>query len=150
MPTRAVLDELIRVGAVHRREDGRFDLLVRAYVPQQGANEKMAILGADVADLIGTIDHNLLHGLETPRFQRKVMYQNMPADVVPAFKKLSSAQAQALLEKLDRWLASQAVDTPDQPTLSPKAPTTPKVRIGLGIYYVEEPLDSTCRGKGNP
>jgi hypothetical protein len=149
MPTRAVLDELIRVGAVQRREDGRFDLLVRAYVPQKGANEKMTILGTDVADLICNIDHNLQHGTENPWFQRKVMYQTMPADVVPTFKKLSSAKAQALLEKLDCWLASQAKDTPEEPTLSPNA-IAPKVRIGLGIYYVEEPFDSTCREKGTP
>jgi hypothetical protein len=149
MPTRAVLDELVRVGAVHRREDGRFDLLVRAYVPQQGVNEKMAILGTDVADLISTIDHNLQHGTDNPWFQRKVMYQTMPADVVPAFKKLSSTQAQALLEKLDRWLASQAKDTPNEPTLPPGA-IAPKVRIGLGIYYVEETLDSTSPEKGTP
>lgn len=148
MPTRAVLDELIRVGAVHRREDGRFDLLVRAYVPQKGANEKMAILGADVADLIATIDHNLQDGGEHPRFQRKVMYQNIPTDLVPAFKKLSSAQAQVLLEKLDRWLASQTEDIPTQAALPANSPAPPNVRIGMGIYYVEEHLDSTVIGKG--
>lgn len=147
MPTRAVLDELVRVGAVHRREDGRVDLLVRAYVPQKGVDEKMAILGADVADLVSTIDHNLQHGTDNPWFQRKVMYQSMSADVIPAFKKLSSTQAQALLEKLDGWLASQAKETQKEPTLSPSA-IAPKVRIGLGIYYVEEPLDSTYREKG--
>ena len=144
MPTRAVLDELVRVGAVHRREDGRVDLLVRAYVPQKGADEKMAILGADVADLVSTIDHNMQHGTDNPWFQRKVMYQSMSADVIPAFKKLSSTQAQALLEKLDRWLASQAKHTQKEPTLSPSA-IAPKVRIGLGIYYVEEALDSNYR-----
>lgn len=148
MPTRAVLDELIRVGAVHRREDGRFDLLVRAYVPQKGANEKMAILGADVADLIATIDHNLQEGVAHPRFQRKVMYQNIPTDLVPAFKKLSSAQAQVLLEKLDRWLASQTEDIPTQAALPANSPAPPNVRIGMGIYYVEEHLDSTVIGKG--
>ena len=149
MPTRAVLDELVRVGAVLRREDGRIDLLVRAYVPQKGANEKMAILGTDVADLIGTIDHNLQHGTENPRFQRKVMYQDMSADVVPAFKKLSTAQAQALLEKLDHWLSSHADLESDKPTFSSKALGS-KVRLGLGIYYVEEHLDSTLSEKGTP
>ncbi len=108
MPTRAVLDELIRVGAVQRRDDGRIELLVRAYVPQKGVNEKLAILGSDVADLIETIDHNLQDGVSNPRFQRKVMYHNMPADLLPAFKNLSSEQAQVLLEKLDRWLSIQA------------------------------------------
>jgi hypothetical protein len=150
MPTRAVLDELIRVGAVHRREDGLIELLVRAYVPHKGVSEKLGILGADVADLIATIDHNLQDDVAHPKFQRKVMYHSMPADVVPAFKKLSSAQAQALLEKLDRWLASQAAKAPEQSHLSPQASATSKVRVGLGIYYVEEHIDSTFSEKGNP
>ena len=41
-----------------------------------------------------------------PRFQRKVMYHSIRADALPAFRKLSAAQAQSLLEKLDRWLAA--------------------------------------------
>src|SRR5690349_420533 len=59
VPPRAVLDELVRVGAVLRRNDGRIELLARAYVPSSGVDEKLAILGSDVADLITTIDHNI-------------------------------------------------------------------------------------------
>jgi hypothetical protein len=137
MPARAVLDELVRVGAVRRREDGRFELLARAYVPQQSAVEKLGILGADAADLIETIDHNLQHGTADPRFQRKVMYQNVPVDALPAFRKLSAMQSQALLEELDHWLAAHDIDNPAQ------SPDLPRARVGLGIYYFEERLDST-------
>jgi hypothetical protein len=132
MPARAVLDELLRVGAVRRLEDdGRLELTVRAYVPRGGEAEKLDILGRDVADLIATIDHNLQHGQDDPRFQRKVMYRRMPASAGPAFRKLSAREAQALLERLDRWLAAHDVD--EEPARD--AP----VRIGLGIYYFEEP-----------
>jgi len=150
MPTRAVLDELVRVGAVQRRADGQVELLVRAYVPQKGVSEKLGILGTDVADLIATIDHNLQDGVTQPKFQRKVMYHSVPADVVPAFKKLSSEQAQALLEKLDRWLAKQTASAPDKSRAPAKTTTSPKVRLGLGIYYVEDKFDSTFSENGNP
>ena len=136
MPARAVLDELLRVGAVQQRKDGRIELLTRAYVPQGSAVEKLRILGTDVADLIETIDHNLQHGATDARFQRKVMYQSMPADAVPAFRKLSAAQSQALLEKLDRWLAAHDIDNP------PENRDAPRARIGVGIYYFEDRLDS--------
>jgi len=135
MPARAVLDELVRVGAVHRREDGRFELLTRAYVPQQSAVDKLRILGADVADLIETIDHNLQHGTSHPRFQRKVMYHSVPVDALPALRKLGATQSQALLEKLDRWLAAHDIDNP------PESPDLPRARVGLGIYYFEEHLE---------
>ena len=142
MPPRAVLDELLRVGAVQRRADGDIELLVRAYVPQKGTSEKLGILGTDVADLIATIDHNLQEGATQPRFQRKVMYHNMTADVLPAFKNLSATEAQALLEKLDRWLSIQA----EKPDVQGSA----KVRVGLGIYYIEEQVEPASSGKGTP
>jgi hypothetical protein len=69
-PVRAVLDELLRVGAVRRTDRGRLELVARAHVPQRSPIDKIAILGADVADLIDTIDHNIEHGDTDPRFQR--------------------------------------------------------------------------------
>ncbi len=134
MPARAVLDELLRVGAIRQRDDGCVELVEKAYVPQGGEAEKLGILGSDVADLIATIDHNLQHGRDDPWFQRKVMYRSMPSDVRPAFRALSGKQAQGLLEKLDAWLSERDIDDPDDPTQAPR------VRIGLGIYYFEAPV----------
>ena len=112
MPARAVLDELRARGrgASARRRAGR--IADARLCAAASAVEKLRILGTDVADLIDTIDHNLQHGATDPRFQRKVMYQSMPADALPAFRKLSAAQSQALLEKLDRWLAAHDIDNP--------------------------------------
>jgi hypothetical protein len=129
-----MLDELLRVGAVRQHDDRRLELIANAYVPQGGEPEKLVILGSDVADLIGTIDHNLQHGSTDPRFQRKVMYRNYPAALLPAFRKLSAAQSQALLEKFDHWLAEHA-----DPSTSDKTPA-PRMRLGVGIYYFEEPM----------
>lgn len=133
MPARAVLDELLRVGAVRRREDQRLELVTRAYIPQGGEVEKLGILGSDVGDLIATIDHNLQHGGTDARYQRKVMYRSVPADIRPAFRALSASQSQALLERLDVWL-SEHDSEPD-----PRQPGEQRVRLGLGIYYFEAP-----------
>jgi Family of unknown function (DUF6502) len=142
MPARAVLDELVRVGAVRGRMDGRFELVTRAYVPQRSAADKLGILGSDVADLIGTIDHNLQHGETDPRFQRKVMYHSIPVEALPAFRKLGAAQAQSLLERLDRWLRERDSDIPADGSGSAR------VRVGLGIYHFEEPsAPSTSQGE---
>jgi len=130
MPARAVLDELIRVGAVAQHEDGMLELLTHAYIPQRSPADKIGILGSDVADLISTIDHNLEHGATDPRYQRKVMYQSIPVADLPAFRKLSAAQSQALLERLDRWLAEHDTDI---------RPGEARARVGVGIHYFEEP-----------
>ena len=135
MPVRAVLDELLRVGAVQRLADGRIELRTRAYVPAHGDDEKLHILGNDVADLVATIDHNLQHGGSDARFQRKVMYRGIAPQALPAFRKLSAAQAQALLERLDRWLAAQLDSQPHAD------PGSAHARVGLGIYYFEQTLE---------
>jgi Family of unknown function (DUF6502) len=86
-----------------------------------------------VADLISTIDHNIEHGAEDPRFQRKLMYHSMDTATLPAFRRLSAERAQALLEELDRWLAAHDTVTPADVAEPSRA------RVGLGIYYFEEP-----------
>lgn len=134
MPARAVFDELLRVGAVERIADGRLVPIMRAYIPQQGVAEKLAILASDVADLITTIEHNIEHGITDARYQRKVMYHSMPVDAIPAFNALSARQAQALLEQLDQWLAAHDSDPPAD------NPDVPRARLGIGIYYFEERL----------
>lgn len=131
MPARAVLDELLRVGAVRQLKDGRVELVERAYVPRDGDDEKLRILGTDVAELVSTIDHNLRKDSGTPRFQRKLSYQGVPTQTVHAFRQLSAAQAQALLENLDSWLARHIAGS--------RGKDLQRSRVSLGIYYYEEP-----------
>jgi hypothetical protein len=131
MPAGAVMDELLRVGAIQRAENGQLALAQRAYVPARGEPEKLAMLGTDVTDLIETIDHNIEHGAQDPRFQRKVMYHDMSLAAIPAFRKVSATKAQALLEHLDVWLAKRATRQDDDSDAT-------RARIGLGIFYFEE------------
>jgi hypothetical protein len=134
MPFRAVLDELARVGAAERDDQGCVRLVARAYVPLRQEGMKIHILGADVAALIETIDHNLKSS-EAPFFQRKVLYDNLPERVLPEFRELAGRSAQGLLEKLDRWLSRRDRDV--NPTVKGAGRRT----AGLGIYYFEEPHD---------
>jgi hypothetical protein len=107
--------------------------VARGYVPQHSPADKLRMLGTDVADLITTIDHNIEHGATDPRFQRKVMYDGIPVDALPAFRRWSATFSQALLEKLDRWLAARDAADPAHATSGPFA------RVGVGIYYFEGP-----------
>jgi hypothetical protein len=78
IPVRAMLDELVRVGAVRQLKDGRIVLVARGYIPQKDMDQKFAVLGQDTSDLTTTIDHNLYESPSSPRIQRKVMYDNVP------------------------------------------------------------------------
>ena len=132
IPFRAVLDELLRVGVVEKVSDESIRLKTRAYVPESGDTEKLNILGTDVADLVSTIDHNLQHGSADPFFQRKVMYDNVPVEALQEFRRMSGSQAQALLERLDKWLSQHDRDT------RPGTGGSGQIRTGIGIYYFEE------------
>jgi len=135
IPVRAMLDELIRVGAVRRLRDGRIVLAVRGYIPQKGMDQRLAILGQDAADLITTIDHNLYGNPTNPRIQRKVMYDNVPVEAAEKFQSIAQARAQEMLEGLDRWLSHHDRD------VNPTAKGKGRVRVGLGLYHFEERLD---------
>jgi len=134
VPPRAILDELLRVGAAELVDDATVRLLARAYLPATGEVEKLAILGADCADLIATIDHNLQGDADTARLQRKVAYDNLSEEAVARFRLLAARRAQVLLEELDEWLAEHDRD------MNPGAEGGGRHRVGLGIYYFEDDL----------
>jgi len=136
MPVRAIFDELVHVGAIQELKDGRICLRSRGYIPRKGDAEKLAILGTDTADLIATIDYNLYQAPSKPRFQRKVMYDNVPQEAAKEFQILAAAQGQELLETLDRWLSHRDRD------MNPSSKGTGRVRVGLGVYQFEEDVDS--------
>jgi len=132
VPPRAILDELIHVGAVERREDAKIGLLTRAYIPRGIEAHKLNILGMDVHHLISAIDHNLNPDTTDPIFQRKVSYDNLPDEVLPKFHKLFTKRAQTLLESADQWLAQRDRD------ITPTVNGSGRNRAGFGIFFFEE------------
>jgi hypothetical protein len=135
---RAVLDELLRVGTVECDEAGNIRLLARVYIPRRSDLAKLAILGADVSFLIDTIDHNL-QDPEHPRFQRKVMYDNLPAEAIEQLRPLVARHAQELIETLDAWMARHDRDA------NPSARGSGRFRAGLGVFYFEQDLERSHR-----
>jgi hypothetical protein len=135
IPVRAMLDELLHVGAVEQLKNGNICLRARGYIPQKSAPEKLHILGVDTADLIATIDHNVYVAPHQPRFQRKVMYDNIPAEAAQEFRAIAAARGQELLEAMDRWLSNRDRD------VNPTSKGSGRVRTGLGIYHFEDRVE---------
>ncbi len=130
VPFRAVLDELLRVGAIERVGKDSIRLIQRAYLPKTDEAAMLEILGTDVNDLITTIDHNLT--VQESFFQRKVAYDNLPREIIQELRQLSASRSQALLEEMDRWLAQRDRDT------NSAVRGSGRIRAGIGIYYFEE------------
>jgi len=132
VPHRAILDELLRVGAVERTADEKVRLLARAYIPVAGDEEKLEILGTDTAYLIDTIDHNLRAEPGNAFFQRKAMYDNLPDEAVEELRADLATRAEKFLEQADRRLAERDRDA------NPNATGTGRRRAGIGIFWFEE------------
>jgi hypothetical protein len=131
---RPILDELTRAGTVEQIEDGRLRLVAHSYIPQASEPEKLHILGTDVAFLISTIAHNLVPNTES-RFERKVMYNNVPDHALPEFRELSANQAQSMLDMWGSWLAKH--DRDETPSIEGKGRNC----VGMCIFYFEEPYE---------
>ena len=134
VPPRAVLDELLRVGAVERGDKGNVALRVRAYIPERNDSQRLDLFGTDVGHLLSTIDWNLDPGTSGPLFQRKVAYDNLPEEILPKFRSLFHKKAQALLENADRWLAQRDRD------VNPDIKGSGRHKAGFGIFFFEEPF----------
>ncbi len=131
VPPRALLDELIQIGAVHIDDAERIHLQVDAYLPKGDTKKMYSILGTDVALLIAAIDHNTDDETDRPWLQRKVAYDNIPIEALEVIRVHSARTGQHLLEQLDRMLAQYDRDA------NPKSTGTGRMQAGVGIYYFE-------------
>jgi len=132
IPPRAVLDELIRVGAVALTPEGNVQLLERGYIPARGTEEKLAILGVDASELIGAITHNIDHPDEEPFLQRKVWYDNIGADALSELRHQVRGTGTEFVQTINNVIASYDRDR------DPQAPGGARKRVVLGVYYFEE------------
>jgi Family of unknown function (DUF6502) len=134
IPSSAMLSVLEAANCVNV-VNGSAQLLQHAYIPEGEPDEKINILGNDVAELIATIDHNLISSPENLRFQRKVSNVRIDPAAVAKFQQLSARKAQRLLEELDAWLSKHEVDE------NLPSHTLPHY-VALGIYFTEHPSAS--------
>jgi hypothetical protein len=125
-------------------KNGRLRPLERAYIPQSDEAEKLAILGADVGDLISSIDHNLDTESDAAFYQRKVAYDNLPASYLPRLRTLVRRDAQRLLERLDTEMSKHDLDVVADSTAGTASTDAAKEggrRAMVGIYYFEDDAD---------
>jgi hypothetical protein len=128
MPVRAILDELIRVGAVRYNEKNELELCQVGYVPKKDELQKLQLLGEDASSLIETIDVNIQEDLlEKHRFHKRVCYVSIKEEVVREFKQLAAEKSLELLQELNAWLRDRDNAKSEDKTK----------KIGLVVHYFE-------------
>src|SRR5262245_24638043 len=132
IPPRAVVDELIRVGAVELTPSGHVRLTQRAYIPAQGAAAKLAILGTDAAELIRAIAHNVEAARDDTFLQRKVFYDNIGEQALAELRKRVRDAGGRFAQEMNEVFAGYDRDR------NPDAPGGPRKRAVLALYYLDE------------
>jgi len=128
-PPRAVLDELERVGAVSRRDDGRLALQVRRYQPRTDDADRIAVLGESAGTLLETLDRNVGGGA-APRLQRLVHQADLPAHSVARFEALAAERSKPMLDGIAAWL--------DDHGLEAGSAGVERKRVAVGFYLFVE------------
>ncbi len=137
MPSRAVLDELLRCGAVSLDTSGAVCLKRKAYIPTDSDEQLLQVLGICTRDLLNTIAYNIAAEQGDTRLQLSVAYNNLSAQSVAEFKALSRNDCLELIEKYNQWLAKRDRDS----NSNSDDDSSERWRSGLGIYVFEEMLE---------
>lgn len=137
VPATTLLKELRHVGAVVEDDDGRLVARSRVYIPVLMDPEQMLRSGGVLADIGNTVAYNLHRSAADPsRFERRATNTRMSADQVSAFREFLEQEGQAFLERVDAWLSEHE---------PPAAESSASVRLGLGTYWIEEPIETKER-----
>jgi len=127
---RAILEELIRVGAVEKTKNGNVKMTEQGYVPQDSQAEKLRIVSTHFADMLTTGVYNIENENDVPRYQRAVVYENVPKHLVEEFKQFSDKKSQQLLVEYSEWLQTKINENKTEEDLDADT-----ARVGVGIYY---------------
>ena len=139
VPHKAMLKELQLNGILEMLDKDNVTLQANAYIPNKSEEERLALMGQDISELIKTIDHNHQSTPEQAYYQRKVCYDNLPLEAVEQFRSMANEDCQALLIKFNSWLVKHDRDS------NPAASGTGRIRAGVGLHYFEE--DMTEQGQ---
>jgi len=127
-----LLDELLRSGAVTRRQE-LLVLTSDAYVPKRQASEQLQILGEDPPELIETILRNIFAEGPELLLQRKVYYDNLGADAAKKIRAAMRREGERFLRRVNRLLGEHDRDR------NPKAAGGERYYAGMGVYFFETP-----------
>ncbi len=131
----AVLDELNLIGVTELTEDDTVRLINKAYIPYKDELEKVRIMSVCVSDLFDTAVYNIEQDQGEPYFQRQMVYSGIEDSLATKFKELSGEKASELFDAMSKYLSSGREKSSSKKRAQGK-------RVGLGIYYFEDPHDS--------
>jgi len=127
---RAVLDELVRLGVVERRDDGFVALRSTAFVPQEGRSESFYFLASSLSDHLAAAAHNLKPGQPAPL----MLEQSAFSQSLSAFQ---AEQLHALARRLWAKALQQFLQTASVAEQRSENDTGARHRVRFGVYFYD-------------
>lgn len=128
MPPRAMLDELLRVGAVRIEQDtGMVRVLTRSYIPEKLAAESIRYFAEATHGFIDTLDLNLRKtGPGKGRFERRVLADDgLRESDLTDFDSFIRERGQQFLVEIDDWISARPKPQQGEPMID----------TAVGIYH---------------
>lgn len=135
VPTRAILDELIRVDAIRKLDSGEVRLVSFGYVPNHGELQQVEMVSREISDFLNTIDHNITHDAEDSFLQLSARCDNLPEEMMEKIRYLGRDKGQLLLQEFLNYMSNYDRDQND------RVYGTGRKRAVYGIYYYEEDVE---------
>ena len=142
VPTTTLIKELKRCGTIDEIEPNKWQALKRHYIPSFSDPESLERAGTVIGDVSNTLYHNLYSPDKAPRFERRATSITIPTSEVPAFYELLAQEGQAFLVLVDNWL-SEHEKLKKNDSNNKNTETTYPIRLGVGVYCIEENLDGS-------
>ena len=135
---RSVLDEWLRLGVAEIDAENRVRLVVAAFVPEKGFDEKAFYLGRNLADHVAAAANNLA-GTGPAMLDRSVYYGSVDAAAAEELAALSEREGSAALQTVNRRAIA----------LRDRSASGPRYRITFGVYFYREPAEPGDEGTGD-
>jgi len=128
VPPGAVRAELLAAGGMIELSNGKFRAQKRFFVPATLDEDLIVGFAFIVAPLLEALQHNLENS-SGPFIQRVAYSDHLPNSDLSAFREVSHAQAENLMNSIDEWLTEREDRS--------KAAEDGTKRVGVGVFYFE-------------
>jgi hypothetical protein len=125
--SRALLDEWLRLGVARVDANDCVCLMVEAFVPERGFDEKAFYLGQNVGDHLSAAVSNVVGGAK-PFLERSVYYDELSQESIVELNQLSAELGMAALQRINR----RAIELEARDA---KEKRSADHRMNFGIYF---------------
>jgi len=125
-----VLTELQAISAIEISKDNFVTLLDKSYIPKNDEVETLTIVTRYASDLLTTGLNNILH-VENKNFQRGIIFEDVPLEIIEDFKTYSNKRSQDLLIEYNTWFYKKLQN-------KKLSGLSKKTKVGIGIFYYDD------------